>query len=224
MKITWLGQSGYLLCDETHAVCIDPYLSDCVERIAGRKRLYPAPFAPEDLKADCVICTHDHPDHLDIDAIGRMDERILFLAPGEALPHLKALGAERCAAFDEGEKVVIGDFVLEAVFARHSVPAVGVLVRHGGRALYFSGDTEYDVRLGSLPEVDGAFICINGRLGNMNAEDAVKLAKILKPRFASPNHFDMLTGNTVDPSLFTDKVDFAWVPEHGKEYDLECLI
>lgn len=36
MYIIWLGQSGYILNDEKTEICIDPYLSDTVNRLAGR--------------------------------------------------------------------------------------------------------------------------------------------------------------------------------------------
>ncbi len=83
-------------------------------------------------------------------------------------------GARRYQAFDPGTVILLGEFRLEAVFAAHTVPAVGVLVRHRGRTLYFTGDTLYDPQLEALAKqkIDLLFICINGRLGNMNAEEA----------------------------------------------------
>ncbi len=38
LSIRWIGQSGYLLTDGKTTICIDPYLSDVVNRIAGRAR------------------------------------------------------------------------------------------------------------------------------------------------------------------------------------------
>ena len=69
LKIRWIGQGGYLLDDGQVKLCIDPYLSDVVNRVAGRPRMVAPPFAPADLKCDAVICTHNHLDHVDIDAI-----------------------------------------------------------------------------------------------------------------------------------------------------------
>ena len=66
-KIEWIGQAGYILSDSNTTICIDPYLSDVVNRVANRPRMVAAPFAPEELKADAVICTHNHLDHVDID-------------------------------------------------------------------------------------------------------------------------------------------------------------
>ena len=85
MKIRWIGQSGYILNDGINEICIDPYLSNVVDRIAKRGRMVIAPFMPEKLKSDVVICTHNHLDHVDIDAIPLMKkENMLFLAPSDA--------------------------------------------------------------------------------------------------------------------------------------------
>lgn len=84
MKIKWLGQSGYLLSDGETTICIDPYLSDAVNRIAGRPRMVDVPIRPEDLRADAVICTHNHVDHVDPDAIPHMHkEQMTFYAPSD---------------------------------------------------------------------------------------------------------------------------------------------
>lgn len=42
MKITWIGQSGYIIKTETAEIIIDPYLSDIVNKISNRPRLIPA--------------------------------------------------------------------------------------------------------------------------------------------------------------------------------------
>ena len=49
MTIRFLGQSGYLLETENSQIIIDPYLSDSVNRVAGRPRLHPLPILPQDI-------------------------------------------------------------------------------------------------------------------------------------------------------------------------------
>ena len=46
MEITWIGQSGYLLTDGATEICIDPYLSNVVDRIAHRGRMVEADVVP----------------------------------------------------------------------------------------------------------------------------------------------------------------------------------
>ena len=153
LTVRWIGQNGYLLSDGETEICIDPYLSNVVDRVAKRGRMVEAPFAPEELKSDVVICTHDHLDHVDIDAIPRMHkEKMRFLAPTHAHKTLASCGVAHPIPFDEGAVYDIGAFRLTAVFADHSVPAVGVIVEHGDVTLYFSGDTEYHEKLTALAE------------------------------------------------------------------------
>lgn len=221
LKLRWLGQNGYLLSDGNTTLCIDPYLSDAVDRVAKRGRMVKAPLPPQDLRADAVICTHDHLDHLDVDAIPLMPkETTLFLAPTDAKETLLSCGVMHYLPFDEGERYTVGAFELRAVFADHSVPAVGVLIRHGDLLLYFSGDTEYHERLETLAEepIDLMFICINGKLGNMNAEDAVRLTRILSPRVGIPTHYGMFESNTEKPEAYTACLSNAVALEHDREY------
>ena len=160
-KIKWIGQSGYILSDGKTEICIDPYLSDVVNRIAKRPRMVDAPFLPEELKSDVVICTHNHLDHIDIDAIPLMKKgNMLFLAPSNAKNTLLECGVINYQSFDEGKIVNIGDFELEAVFADHSVPAVGVIVKNSGITMYFSGDTEYNEKLEELKKYNIIPLCL----------------------------------------------------------------
>ena len=226
LKIRWIGQGGYLLYDGESEICIDPYLSDVVNRVAGRGRMVEPPFAPEALKSDGVICTHDHLDHVDIDAIPLMHKDIRFYAPTHAEKTLRACGVTKYSPFDEGQKYQIGSFWIEAVFADHSVPAVGVLIRHGDITVYISGDTEYNERLEELSErgIDLMIICINGRLGNMNAADAARLTKIIRPRVSVPTHYGMFESNTEDPEAYTSQIDCGYVMDYNREYGVKEIL
>lgn len=226
LKIKWIGQSGYILDDGKTEICIDPYLSDVVNRVAGRPRMVKAPFLPEELESDAVICTHNHLDHVDIDAIPLMKkENMLFLAPVDAKNKLLECGVTNYKEFDEGTQIKVGNFDLEAVFSDHTVPSIGVVVKHKGNTMYFSGDTEYNEKLEELKEynIDIMFICINGKLGNMNVSEAVKFAETVAPKTAVPNHYGMFEINTEDPGKFNYSNKF--IMEYDKEYEVKdgCL-
>ena len=226
LTIRWIGQSGYLLSDGNTVICIDPYLSNAVDRVAGRGRMVEAPITPQALRCDAVICSHDHLDHVDIDAIPQMNKaKMRFFAPTHAKKTLLSCGVTDYLPFDEGTEYQIGDFKITAVFAHHSVPAVGILMEHNGLKMYFSGDTEYHEGLLRLSEksVDVMFICINGKLGNMNVSDAVKLTKILSPRIGIPTHYGMFESNTEDPEKYTSRLPNALALEYDKIYDVEDL-
>lgn len=223
MRIRWIGQGGYLLNDGENEICIDPYLSDVVNRIAGRPRMVPPCIEPEKLNSDVVICTHNHLDHIDIDAIPRMQkENMLFLAPADAREQLSDCGVRHYREFDEGSSCRIGAFELKAVYANHTVPAIGVIVRHQGVTLYFSGDTYFDERLCALADekIDVMFVCINGRLGNMTVEDAVRLTERIAPKVGVPMHYGMFASNTEDPERYTSRVKCGFEMVYGKEYEI----
>ena len=224
MNIKWIGQSGYILSDENTTIYLDPYLSDCVNRVAGRERMVPAPVSARDIKADAFICTHNHLDHVDVDLIEEMNtDGIDFYAPTDCKETLGNLGVKGYNAFDEGSTVKIGDFECSAVYADHTVPAIGVVVKHSGNTLYFTSDTLYNEKLAKV-KCDILFICINGKLGNMNVEEAIKITKMISPKTAVPNHYDMFESNSENPKNF--KVDNRFIMEYNKEYEVKngCLI
>ncbi len=204
LYITWLGQGGYLLDDGETRIVIDPYLSDAVEKVSGKKRLYPPPVAPEQLKCDLVICTHDHLDHLDPDLVEELDPSQAFAGPDSCTAHLRQLGRNNLFPLNRGSTMAMGNFALTAVFADHTTDSIGLMVNHNGHVLYFSGDTLYSERLLELsafhPEL--VLICINGKLGNMNVQEAVQLTEALAPKVGIPAHYDLFAENAEDPQLY----------------------
>ena len=225
LKITWLGQGGYMLCDEKNTLCIDPYLSDSVFKSSGKARLLPPPIKPEELECDVMICTHNHLDHVDPDTISVMKSKgtTLFLAPSDCEEKMRGLGVVNYQKFDEGDTCKFGDFELEAVFADHtSKSAIGAVVRHSGLTLLFTGDTFYNERLCAYKRfgVDVLFICINGKLGNMNVEEAIKLTGEIGAKVGVPTHYGMFAENTEDPAKYTAKVKPSFEMTVGKTYDI----
>lgn len=227
LTIRWIGQNGYLLRDGETEICIDPYLSNVVDRVAKRGRMVSAPFRPEELKSNLTVCTHNHLDHVDIDAIPLMKkENMVFLAPTHAKETLLECGVTQYVPFDEGEVYQIGSFKLTAVFADHSVPAIGVIVEHEGLTLYFSGDTEYHARLCEIAnrQIDMMFICINGKLGNMNVDEAVKLTAQIAPRVGVPTHYGMFESNTEDPQKYLSRVPCGFEMKYNTEYSAKEIL
>ena len=221
MKIRPLGQSGYILKTKSTEIIIDPYLSDSVNRVAGRPRLLPIPINPSDISCDAVICTHDHLDHLDPDTVSHINENQLFITTAEGKEKLISLGKTSVKALSMGETLKIGDITLRAVFADHTVEAFGLIVNTENKTLYFSGDTLFNERLFKISEYkpDMTFICINGKLGNMNVDEALTVAKKIGAKTNIPNHYDMFASNSENPHLFADNIDGGFIMEFNKEYE-----
>lgn len=227
LYIRWIGQSGYVLRDGDTEICIDPYLSNVVDRVAGRGRMVEAPFAPDKLGSDVIVCSHDHLDHVDIDAIPLMKkEKMLFLAPTHAKSTLMSCGVTHYQPFDEGAEYCVGDFKLTAVYADHSVPAVGIVVEYNGLSLYFSGDTEYSERLFEIAKrkIDVMFVCINGKLGNMNVDDAVRLTESIAPKVGIPTHYGMFESNTEDPQKYVSRLECGFEMKYNTEYSVKEIL
>jgi len=222
MTIRFLGQSGYVLKTEKTEVIIDPYLSDSVNRVAGRPRTLPIPINPQNISCEAVICTHNHLDHLDPDTVAQINDEQFFITTNEGKKELNQLGKEQVVSLNVGESTVVGDIEITAVFADHTVEAFGLIVKAENKTLYFSGDTLYNEKLFDIANYhpDITFICINGRLGNMNVEEALITAKIIGAKINIPNHYDMFASNSENPYLFSENIDGGSVLEFNKEYEI----
>ncbi len=205
--ITWLGQAGYLVRLPGGALCIDPYLSHSVEQAEGLRRLLPIPVEPERLHVDWVICTHDHLDHLDEATLSRLpDATTRFAGPDSCIDHLLRMGLspERLVAFNRGDSFAFADGTLTATFADHTKDSIGLLLARADQRLYISGDTRRHDALDGIATLrpTAAIVCINGKLGNMTAEEAAGVCRLLDVAIAIPNHYGMFAENTEDPAVF----------------------
>lgn len=151
-------------------------------------------------KADLVLITHEHRDHLDPEALA------LTAKPGAPVVANANAGAQV-----KGAKVVKnGDKFTEQGFAIEAVPAYnrvhkrpegefyhpkgvgnGYVITFGDKKVYVAGDTEDIPEMAALAGVDVAFIPVNLPY-TMTPEMAVEAAKLLKPGILYPYH----TGET----------------------------
>ena len=68
------------------------------------------------------------------------------------------------------------------------------------------------------------FVCINGKLGNMNVEEAVRLTRVIMPKVAVPTHYGMFESNTEDPKKYTSQLKKSFEMEYNKEYSVREVI
>jgi L-ascorbate metabolism protein UlaG (beta-lactamase superfamily) len=217
----WLGGSGFVFkAPDGSVLYVDPYLSNCVKEMFGAGRAFPPPIHAADVRADAVISTHWHEDHLDpasIPVIAANDARTRFIMPPSAVSHAIHIGVPRTRieSLATGEKINVGEFTVVHVPARHEagipgweVPdAMGLILEAQGLRVYISGDTEYDARLRNLKKqkLDVGIFCINGVTGNMDAHEAALLAWQLRVSIAIPMHHHLWDINhedaTLDPAL-----------------------
>lgn len=236
MKITWLGQSGFVFENEGQRLLIDPFYSDIVEQKQGLKRLMSPPISIEELRPDIIFITHNHMDHFDpiaLPEIHALYPTIPIIGPQSVMLKAKELGFDSSVLqlIEIGQTIETGIFKITATPAYHSDPfSVGCLIKTGHTMIYYSGDTlltdtlfEEISTLETQP-IDIVFVVINGRLGNMNVQEAIELTTKLKPKLAIPMHYGMFAENTEDPSIFTEgcrqKSIKAIELELGKEFEI----
>lgn len=226
MILRFLGQSGFLLQSDRTRILIDPYFSDIVGRLHGRPRLLPVPLSREEMPCHAVFCTHDHLDHLDPDTAQMLPPDQLFYTTPGGCQTLAVIGRLNAKSLTLGQAVCVGDFSVTPVFAAHTVEAFGLLVQAEGYTLYFSGDTLFDERLYEIREhkPDISFICINGRLGNMDTDQAVYLARVIGAKTNIPHHYDMFASNSADPACFADRVPGGKILSFNTDYPIETLV
>ena len=185
-------------------------------------------IAPERLDfIDIVTSSHNHTDHLDRDTLIPLmatNPELTFVIPTANRAFVanriqKPLGFP--IGLNEGESIT-----LKEGFRIHGIPAahneldkddagncrfMGYVFQFGPYTLYHSGDTLWreEILAALVPfEIDIAILPINGNkaerrvAGNLNAAEAVKLAKQMAASLVIPCHYDMFTFNTADPSEF----------------------
>ncbi len=179
LSIFWLSQAGFVFKDsEGRVVCIDPYFSDVVERTFGFKRMMSCPVSVEEIVPDVVICTHEHLDHMDTDALPTLvkNSRTHFVGPTVCWETFRTMGVPetRRHLLEEGKELTAAGLRVAGVYADHgeyAPDALGVVVDFPDARVYHTGDTAYrpkEFAPAIAMEPDVLLPCINGRFGNMN--------------------------------------------------------
>ncbi len=214
-----IGQAGYVIKSSSgQKLGIDLCLSECVERVehsVGFKRLLPAILAPEEVKADVLVCTHFHRDHYDIDAVPAMMQcpKTRLFCPKDCEPDIEngTIDKSRVTIIQPGDVACTGDFKLRFINCDHGTGAplaVGVIIEVDGFRLLFVGDTR--LRLDRKQEylssgpLDILIAPINGAYGNLNEEECAILSSVLEPKITVPSHYGLFAAHGGNPGQFYD--------------------
>jgi len=218
LAVFWLGGAGFAFKTAGgKIVYVDPYLSDALDRFYSWKRLptSPIPFPPGEVVADLVLVTHAHEDHLDPDAIPDIAKasRAVFAGPTMCVEAMRQweIPTGRVVEINRGESQTIAGIPVSAVLAHHVSPAgaqtpdaVGYVLDLDGVVVYHTGDSLYhpDLQAVKARHPDILLVCINGRYGNMNPEEAARLTHEVEPAVVVPMHWGLVTENTAEPADF----------------------
>ncbi|HOS72531.1 MAG TPA: MBL fold metallo-hydrolase [Bacteroidales bacterium] len=164
-------------------------------------------------KADLILVTHEHYDHLDPELIADLrKEGTLMFSNGTAASEIK--WAKPMAA---GDVQRAGGIVIEAVPAYNIVNmrspgqpfhpkgvGIGFILTIGGKRFYIAGDTENTPEMKALKNIHVAFLPMNLPY-TMTPEMVADAARAFKPEILYPYHYgETETGKLVDLLKNTD--------------------
>jgi len=152
-------------------------------------------------KADLILVTHEHGDHLDqkaIQAISTANTTIIVnQGSAKALPNATVM--------KNGDTKIVAGVSIEAVPAYNPEKAFhpkgngnGYVLSFGDKRIFVAGDTENVPEIKALKNIDIAFLPMNLPF-TMTPEQVADIAKAMHPKILYPYHF----GNT-DTSKLLD--------------------
>ena len=183
LKITFIGHGTLIFNFRGKVIHLDPYST-----------LADYSILP---KADLILVTHEHRDHLDLKALNmvRTEKTVVVLT-------------ETCSKQLQGGIVMInGDVKTVEGFKIEAVPAYnivhkretaqpfhpkgvgnGYIITFGDKRVYVAGDTENVPEMKGLKNIDIAFLPMNLPY-TMTPEMVADAAKAFKPKILYPYHF-----------------------------------
>ena len=149
-------------------------------------------------KADLILITHEHGDHLDakaIQAVSTAQTVVVANAAAKSIPNATIMA--------NGETKTVAGFKIEAVPAYNLEKTFhpkgrgnGYIITFGDKRVYAAGDTENTPEMKSLKGIDIAFLPMNLPY-TMTPEMVADAAKAFRPKILYPYHF----GNTDTSTL-----------------------
>ena len=183
LEITFIGHGTLMLRFSGKIIHVDPW-----GQLADYTKMP---------KADIILITHEHRDHLDPKAIEnvRTGKTILILTK------ICAKQIEGGTVMSNGDTQEIDGINIEAVPAynieHQRSPGIpfhpkgdgnGYIVTFGGKRVYIAADTESTPELKAIKNIDIAFLPMNLPY-TMTPEMVADASKALKPRILYPYHF-----------------------------------
>ena len=155
----------------------------------------PTDYAVEFPKADVILVTHEHGDHLE-------DATIATLTGENTLLYLNGTSRNiigRGNVLGNGDSVTLPEgIVVDAVPAYNTTPGRerfhpkgngnGYVLTIDGLRIYVAGDTEDVPEMADLKDIDVAFLPVNQPY-TMTPEQCVSAAKVIGPKVLIPYHF-----------------------------------
>jgi L-ascorbate metabolism protein UlaG (beta-lactamase superfamily) len=226
MRIFWLGQNSFVFkTPQNKLIALDIYLS----RDPALHYLHPdPPLRPEDCQFDYLFCTHDHLDHTDatsLPIIAKNFPAAKFFGTPESCEHMINLGIDerRVNSLEARVTFEMDDFKVtpyysispDEVSEENSTTHFGYLFDIEAIRIYNMGDssramlenpTEVLEPVAKASPHIAMFPILSDLLphGIRKPEDAVIFAKLLSPEVVIPCHYNLWSGDTIDPDDFAN--------------------
>jgi L-ascorbate metabolism protein UlaG (beta-lactamase superfamily) len=164
-------------------------------------------------KADFILVTHEHRDHLDAKAIDTVTKKNTRLILNPSSRNILSRGEE----MSNGESLQLTDAIsLDAVPAYNTTPGReqyhprhrdnGYILSIDGLRIYIAGDTEDIPEMRELKEIDIAFLPVNQPY-TMTVAQAVNAAKMFTPKVLYPYHFAETDVKPIKTQLESSGID-----------------
>jgi len=181
IKIYFLGHGSLRIDYNKTVIEIDP-----VKKYMGTDKLP---------KADIILITHEHSDHLDKTVIESLSAKKTVLILNQSSFNILKTGKVLANGQVWENKAV----KIEAVPAYNTTEGRdkyhpksgrdnGYILNLGGKRIYIAGDTEDIPEMANLKSVDIAFLPMNQPY-TMTPEQVVNAVKMIKPKIVYPYHF-----------------------------------
>ena len=208
MKLRYFSHSAFqVTTDNGKIILIDPFLD-------GNPT---SPVKSDYVKADYIILTHAHGDHIgDSFKIAKrcnstficVDELANYCISKGFIAHNMHIGGGY--NFDFGRvKLTIAHHGSKTPDNQYAGEPAGVIISSGGRNIYHTGDTGlfYDMKLiGEMNTIDYMLLPIGDNY-TMNIADAVKAVELVNPKTAIPMHYNTFPVIKADPNEFKSKLE-----------------
>ena len=208
MKIRYFAHSAFQITTKSgYTILIDPFLDDNPL----------SPVKSKDVKADFIILTHGHGDHVGDSLKIAKRSNSLFICVNELAEWIKGKGLNAhnmhiggSHNFDFGRvKFTIAHHGSMTPDNQYAGEPSGVLITIEGKTIYHTGDTGlfYDMKLiGEMNPVDYMLLPIGDNY-TMGINDAVKAVELTNPKVVIPIHFNTFPVIQSDPQVFKKLVE-----------------
>ena len=202
VQFTWIGHGTFQIEADGHRVLIDPF-------ITGNPA---ATQNADDFSPETILVTHAHGDHIaDVVEIAKRSGATVY-AIAELAGWFGEQGVENVVGFNFGGTVQFPGGSVKLVPAWHSsvtpdgtvsTPPAGLVVRFGGRTIYFAGDTALfgDMAFIGDEGLDIAVLPIGDHF-TMGPADAVRAARLLTAPVIVPGHYNTFPAIAQDVNAF----------------------